>query len=117
MCGTLFFGLLQGAALGAARDMVHSAHIFVAIQAHKGLTAFALGCSLVESAAPQLQFWSLVRVLSSIQTAMLRPLMQSCAAEPADEQLPDVWQHVCMLMQPQEWDYTAEPCIAPLSSR
>ena len=68
--------MLQGAALGAARDMVHSAHIFVAIQAHKGLTAFALGCSLVESAAPRLQFWSLVRAMSPIQIPMLRPLMQ-----------------------------------------
>jgi zinc transporter 1/2/3 len=60
-----FHSLLEGAALGAARDMVHSAHIFVAIQAHKGLTAFALGCSLVESAAPPLQFWSLVLLMAS----------------------------------------------------
>jgi hypothetical protein len=61
VCDTSMYHHFQGAALGAARDMVHSAHIFVAIQAHKGLTAFALGCSLVESAAPPLQFWSLVR--------------------------------------------------------
>jgi hypothetical protein len=57
--------------------VVHSAHIFVAIQAHKGLTAFALGCSLVESAAPPLQFWSLVRdLLLSADAALLTSAAQ-----------------------------------------
>jgi hypothetical protein len=42
---------LQGAALGAQEDVVNSLHIFIAIQAHKGLAAYALGSSIVESDA------------------------------------------------------------------
>jgi hypothetical protein len=43
--------VLQGAALGAQEDVVNSLHIFIAIQAHKGLAAYALGSSIVESDA------------------------------------------------------------------
>lgn len=42
---------VQGAALGAQEDVVNSLHIFIAIQAHKGLAAYALGSSIVESDA------------------------------------------------------------------
>ena len=41
----------QGAALGAQEDVVNSLHIFIAIQAHKGLAAYALGSSIVDSDA------------------------------------------------------------------
>ena len=93
-----FWCLLQGAALGAARDMVHSAHIFVAIQAHKGLTAFALGCSLVESAAPPLQFWSLVRNPLLMGSGAAAMFSHWCGAVSAVRDQ-HTWRHVCMLFK------------------
>ena len=98
MCDTTMCPHSQGAALGAAHDVVHSAHIFVAIQAHKGLTAFALGCSLVESAAPPLQFWSLVRsplLMASVAAALFT---QWCGAVSAVRDQ-HTWRHVCMLFK------------------
>ena len=50
LCGKRL-SCLQGAALGAQEDVVNSLHIFIAIQAHKGLAAYALGSSIVESDA------------------------------------------------------------------
>mmetsp|Transcript_8358 Transcript_8358/g.25051 ORF Transcript_8358/g.25051 Transcript_8358/m.25051 type:complete len:421 (+) Transcript_8358:407-1669(+) len=55
-----FHSLLEGAALGAQPDVVNSLHIFIAIQAHKGLAAYALGSSIVDSEAGTRQFWSVI---------------------------------------------------------
>ena len=43
--------LLQGMAMGAQVNIVDSVHIFIAIAAHKGLAAYALGSSVVDSQA------------------------------------------------------------------
>ncbi len=51
---------MQGAALGAQEDVTNSLHIFIAIQAHKGLAAYALGSSIVDSDAEARQFWSVI---------------------------------------------------------
>ena len=40
---------LQGMAMGAQTNIVDSVHIFIAIAAHKGLAAYALGSSVVDS--------------------------------------------------------------------
>ena len=41
--------MLQGMAMGAQANIVDSVHIFIAIAAHKGLAAYALGSSVVDS--------------------------------------------------------------------
>ena len=41
--------MLQGMAMGAQGNIVDSVHIFIAIAAHKGLAAYALGSSVVDS--------------------------------------------------------------------
>ena len=41
--------VLQGMAMGAQANIVDSVHIFIAIAAHKGLAAYALGSSIVDS--------------------------------------------------------------------
>ena len=43
--------MLQGMAMGAQVNIVDSVHIFIAIAAHKGLAAYALGSSVVDSQA------------------------------------------------------------------
>lgn len=40
---------MQGMAMGAQANIVDSVHIFIAIAAHKGLAAYALGSSVVDS--------------------------------------------------------------------
>lgn len=57
-------GWLQGAAMGAQEDVINSLHIFVAIQAHKGLAAYALGSSIVDSSAETRQFWSVIALFA-----------------------------------------------------
>lgn len=49
--GTYMKQLLQGMAMGAQVNIVDSVHIFIAIAAHKGLAAYALGSSVVDSQA------------------------------------------------------------------
>jgi len=44
-----FHSLLEGAAMGAQETISNSLHIFIAIVSHKGLAAYALGSSIVES--------------------------------------------------------------------
>ena len=48
---TLDMGLFtaHGMAMGAQANIVDSVHIFIAIAAHKGLAAYALGSSVVDS--------------------------------------------------------------------
>ncbi len=41
--------MMQGMAMGAQTNIVDSVHIFIAIAAHKGLAAYALGSSVVDS--------------------------------------------------------------------
>lgn len=44
-----FHSLLEGAAMGAQDTIANSLHIFIAIVSHKGLAAYALGSSIVDS--------------------------------------------------------------------
>lgn len=55
-----FHSLLEGAALGAQETITNSMHIFIAIVSHKGLAAYALGSSLVESRVDMEKFWKVV---------------------------------------------------------
>ncbi|EFN51036.1 hypothetical protein CHLNCDRAFT_141521 [Chlorella variabilis] len=55
-----FHSLLEGAAMGAQTTISNSLHIFIAIVSHKGLAAYALGSSIVDSDASMQRFWSVV---------------------------------------------------------
>ena len=55
-----FHSLLEGAALGAQETITNSLHIFIAIVSHKGLAAYALGSSLVESRVNMEKFWKVI---------------------------------------------------------
>jgi zinc transporter ZupT len=55
-----FHSLLEGAALGAQETITNSMHIFIAIVSHKGLAAYALGSSLVESRVDMGRFWKVI---------------------------------------------------------
>ena len=44
-----FHSLLEGAAMGTQDTVANSLHIFIAIVSHKGLAAYALGSSIVDS--------------------------------------------------------------------
>lgn len=46
--------------MGAQETVVDSLHVFIAIFAHKGLAAYALGSSVVDSGASQRRFWTIV---------------------------------------------------------
>ena len=46
--------------MGAGSSVSDSLRVFIAILAHKGLAAFALGASLVDACAPPKRFWSVV---------------------------------------------------------
>jgi zinc transporter ZupT len=53
--------ILEGMALGAQQSMKDTEDIMIAIAAHKGLAAYALGASIVESKASASKFWTVVR--------------------------------------------------------
>lgn len=55
-----FHSLLEGAAMGAQPTISNSLHIFIAIVSHKGLAAYALGSSIVDSDASMRRFWSVI---------------------------------------------------------
>ncbi|KDD71688.1 hypothetical protein H632_c4561p0 [Helicosporidium sp. ATCC 50920] len=55
-----FHSVLEGAAMGAQVTISASIHIFIAIVSHKGLAAYALGSSLVDSGAGEQRFWSVI---------------------------------------------------------
>lgn len=55
-----FHSLLEGAAMGAQQTISNSLHIFIAIVSHKGLAAYALGSSIVDSGADTRRFWSVI---------------------------------------------------------
>lgn len=50
--------VLEGAALGAQKDNRKAEEILIAILAHKGLAAYALGASLMDSQASAKRFWA-----------------------------------------------------------
>ncbi|KAK9787611.1 hypothetical protein WJX73_010713 [Symbiochloris irregularis] len=55
-----FHSILEGAAMGAQDNVVDTMHIFIAIAAHKGLAAYALGSSLVDSQSEGHRFWTVI---------------------------------------------------------
>jgi len=57
--------ILEGMALGSQSDMKNTEDIFIAIIAHKGLAAYALGASVVESGASERQFWAVVGMFAA----------------------------------------------------
>mmetsp|Transcript_42095 Transcript_42095/g.99800 ORF Transcript_42095/g.99800 Transcript_42095/m.99800 type:complete len:243 (-) Transcript_42095:246-974(-) len=59
-CALSFHSVLEGAALGAQESASRTADVFVAIAAHKGLAAYALGSSLVESKTTAVRMWSVL---------------------------------------------------------
>uniref|UniRef100_A0A7S3QRR3 ZIP family transporter n=2 Tax=Dunaliella tertiolecta TaxID=3047 RepID=A0A7S3QRR3_DUNTE len=56
--------VLEGMALGAQQTMTDTEDIMIAIAAHKGLAAYALGSSVVESKASAKRFWSVILAFS-----------------------------------------------------
>ena len=67
----LFLGLalslhsvLEGLALGAQQTIDASKDVLIAIAAHKGLAAYALGASLVDSQASASRFWKVIGIFS-----------------------------------------------------
>lgn len=50
--------------MGAQESVVDTFHIFIAIFAHKGLAAYALGSSLVDSGAGRRRFWTVIAVFA-----------------------------------------------------
>ena len=50
--------------MGAQASVVDTAHIFIAIFAHKGLAAYALGSSLVDSGASKRRFWVVIGIFA-----------------------------------------------------
>jgi zinc transporter ZupT len=59
--------ILEGMALGAQQSMKDTEDIMIAIAAHKGLAAYALGASIVESKASASKFWTVVRGRGRLQ--------------------------------------------------
>jgi len=58
------FWPLQGMAMGAQGTIVDTLHIFIAIMAHKGLAAYALGSSIVDSGASRTRFWVVIGIFA-----------------------------------------------------
>ncbi|GLI62140.1 hypothetical protein VaNZ11_004710 [Volvox africanus] len=56
--------VLEGMALGAQSSMRSTEDIMVAIAAHKGLAAYALGASIMESGASSERFWTVIGCFS-----------------------------------------------------
>lgn len=56
--------VLEGMALGAQPTLRGTEDIFLAIVAHKGLAAYALGASIVESRASDAKFWTTIGLFS-----------------------------------------------------
>lgn len=56
--------ILEGMALGSQTSMTSTEDIFIAIVAHKGLAAYALGGSVIESGASDKRFWTVIGLFS-----------------------------------------------------
>lgn len=50
--------------MGAQGTIVDTLHIFIAIMAHKGLAAYALGSSIVDSGASRMRFWVVIGIFA-----------------------------------------------------
>ena len=50
--------------MGAQASVVDTLHIFIAIVAHKGLAAYALGSSIVDSGASRVRFWVVIAIFA-----------------------------------------------------
>ena len=50
--------------MGAQATVVDTLHIFIAIVAHKGLAAYALGSSIVDSGASKIRFWVVIAIFA-----------------------------------------------------
>ncbi|KAF6250335.1 ZIP zinc transporter-domain-containing protein [Scenedesmus sp. NREL 46B-D3] len=64
-CALCIHSMLEGVALGAQLTMESTQHIMLAIAAHKGLAAYALGASIVESKASTTKFWTVVAMFAA----------------------------------------------------
>ncbi len=83
--------LLQGMAMGAQTNIVDSVHIFIAIAAHKGLAAYALGSSVVDSQVCGVSIYRFCSARSSLsQSVILSQDVQSKG-----------WKVKCMLTSAQ----------------
>lgn len=60
-----FHSVMEGLGLGSVRDRGLFLSVIIAILAHKGLAAFALGCSLAQSSLPEWKFWTFVLIFSA----------------------------------------------------
>ena len=56
--------ILEGMALGAQKTIKDSEDIMIAIVAHKGLAAYALGSSVIDSKVSSRKFWTVVGLFS-----------------------------------------------------
>lgn len=60
-----FHSLMEGLGMGSAQGGGLLLPVVLAVLAHKGLAAFALGCSLSHSSLPGWKFWTFVSIFSS----------------------------------------------------
>lgn len=63
-CALCIHSILEGMALGAQSSMRSTEDIMIAIAAHKGLAAYALGASIVESKASAQRYWTVIGLFS-----------------------------------------------------
>ena len=96
--------MLQGMAMGAQANIVDSVHIFIAIAAHKGLAAYALGSSVVDSqVGPQsTPAISLQRTLQQQPHCLLHTVQQ-----PRSRQR---WDSACVWLQPRPYGTVVPDC-------
>jgi len=60
-----FHSVMEGLGMGSAEQGGLLLPVMLAILAHKGLAAFALGCSLTQSDLPEWKFWAFVGIFAS----------------------------------------------------
>lgn len=60
-----FHSVMEGLGFGSAQDMGLLVSVFVAMIAHKGLAAFALGCSMAQSELLSWKFWVFAFIFSA----------------------------------------------------
>mmetsp|Transcript_44876 Transcript_44876/g.143091 ORF Transcript_44876/g.143091 Transcript_44876/m.143091 type:complete len:487 (+) Transcript_44876:93-1553(+) len=60
-----FHSVMEGLGMGSAQNNGLLVGVMVAVLAHKGLAAFALGCSLTQTDLPPWKFWAFVLVFAS----------------------------------------------------
>lgn len=63
-CALCIHSILEGMALGAQTSMRSTEDIMIAIAAHKGLAAYALGASVLESGPTNSRFWTVIGLFS-----------------------------------------------------